>query len=745
MTRHDVGPSGHSHVRGAQRRPRARFLGAALALLALPGPLMAGFDTCGGKALSFGDGSDSDANKAKIQGLVDQLMKPIDESNPWGQGAGFGMTQAQAEQRVKEIRENVKKAVELAKLRMDATRAKFLDEQFKNGNICIGWGMKARGGCNVDPTAEKLASEKIVLSPHGLLGGPLPVYDPRIVVASGTLFHENTHAGQSWVGTVGPNPTEDEKKIAKGLAYVTNEAIAHDDNYLWLDELLEILAIPESLDPTHPIPPGTNPAVAAILQAIKQIADPEERAKAREKLVWAMIEEFGGNSAAVACFAHFIVVFQQFLLGLITIDDVRQELNDATWKYYSSQLGDFTVVREELPGTIRQLGVPGPGPAIDTGLQRIQDFFVLPFSSSFHVLLVTGKTVSGLGELQAYGDTNGDWIFEPATKTVLFTSSTQLMSNMCLFRDDATGTMYIYDGVSRLIHELVDTNSDGVPNALGSPVNSPDPRLADYVAFEFMQGATFPTILAYHQEVSMAPAMPFDDTTLRLRDLDGDGNFETIDEPSFDSLLLWAPTFDANSFEHLAPSLLAYAPPSSLLQVWLTDDAGHLLQFRGSGVGQGAASPAPVTLFPPFQYGEQMVIVDDTLGSRSPNALLSPWKDLGDALLGTKGFPELTGSGVLSAGSSISLALANAPPLQPSAFIVGLSAANIPFKGGTLVPAVDLLLTGLPTNSTGHLTLSAAWPATIPPGFEFFFQHWLHDPGGIQGFTASNAVVGTSS
>ena len=61
------------------------------------------------------------------------------------------------------------------------------------------------------------------------------------------------------------------------------------------------------------------------------------------------------------------------------------------------------------------------------------------------------------------------------------------------------------------------------------------------------------------------------------------------------------------------------------------------------------------------------------------------------------------------------------------------------------MPAVDLLLTGLPTNSTGHLTLSASWPATIPPGFEFFFQHWLHDPGGIQGFTASNAVVGTSS
>ncbi|HVQ24481.1 MAG TPA: hypothetical protein VMV01_04865, partial [Planctomycetota bacterium] len=91
MTRHDVGPSGHLHARGAQRRHHARFLGAALLVLTLPGPLMAGFDTCGGKALSFGDVSDSDANKAKIQGLVDQLMKPIDESNPWGQGAGFGM------------------------------------------------------------------------------------------------------------------------------------------------------------------------------------------------------------------------------------------------------------------------------------------------------------------------------------------------------------------------------------------------------------------------------------------------------------------------------------------------------------------------------------------------------------------------------------------------------------------------------------------------------------------------------
>ena len=743
MTRH-VGPSGHLHARGTQRKHRARLLVAALLLLALPGPLMAGFGTDGGKAFSFGDGTDSDANKAKIQPLVDQLMKPVDASAPFGQNSGLGLTQAQAEERVKQIRENVKQAVELAKLRMDSARAKFLDEQFKNGNICIGWGMTARGACRVDGTADKLASEMIPLAPLGLMDGPLPKYDIGVIVASATLFHENFHAGQSYAVDLPPNATEDQKKMAKAHKVADNEVDPYGYNAHWLELLRGALQIPDNTDPDTPIPEGTDPFVAAILQAVKGIADPVERAKVVAALIAALGIEWVGDAVSETFFSDIESLIKDFLDGHISLDELKEKLNKSKWKYESSLSGGFTVVHEDFPDTIQQLGLPGPGPAIDTGLQPIQDFFVLPYSSSIHVLLVTGEDSSGLGELQAYVDLNGDQIYGP-TKFVLFTHATQLQSNMALFRDEATETLYVYDGASRLAYRLLDTNSDGVPETLGSPVNPPDSRLGFYVDFEFVPDASVPTILAYHQIMTMDPALPFDDTTLRLRDLDGDGFFETIDEPTFDELQLWDPTFEPASFGHLQTTLSAYAPPSSQLQVWLTDDNGDLLQLRGSGVGQGTAAPATIALFPPFQYGEQMVILDDTHGTRSANALLSPWEDLGYSLLGTKGFPELTGSGVLSAGSSISLALANAPALQPSALIIGLAPAFAPFKGGILVPEVDLLLTGLPTNSTGHLTLSASWPPGIPPGFQFYFQHWLHDPGGAKGFTASNAVVGTSS
>ena len=72
---------------------------------------------------------------------------------------------------------------------------------------------------------------------------------------------------------------------------------------------------------------------------------------------------------------------------------------------------------------------------------------------------------------------------------------------------------------------------------------------------------------------------------------------------------------------------------------------------------------------------------------------------------------------------------------------VGLSELGAPFKGGTLVPAVDLLVP-LTTDAAGGTSLQATWPAGIPPGFNFWVQVWIADPGGPVGFAASNGLKG---
>ena len=118
------------------------------------------------------------------------------------------------------------------------------------------------------------------------------------------------------------------------------------------------------------------------------------------------------------------------------------------------------------------------------------------------------------------------------------------------------------------------------------------------------------------------------------------------------------------------------------------------------------------------------------------------WKALGGALAGASGNPTLKGSGVLEDGEIVSLGVANAAPTSAATLVLGLSAANLPFKGGLLVPAPNVLLGGLITDATGELDLVGHWPAGLPAGFTFVAQAWIADAGGPHGFAATNAVQG---
>jgi hypothetical protein len=126
---------------------------------------------------------------------------------------------------------------------------------------------------------------------------------------------------------------------------------------------------------------------------------------------------------------------------------------------------------------------------------------------------------------------------------------------------------------------------------------------------------------------------------------------------------------------------------------------------------------------------------------------LSPgwaWSTLGAGLAGTHGIPALAGDGALVAGNTVSLALTGALEHSVGALVVGLAAVHLPFQGGVLVPAADIVFPAVPIGSSGELTLSSAWPALVPTGIQVFFQYWVMDPAAAQGFAASNAVVCTS-
>lgn len=123
---------------------------------------------------------------------------------------------------------------------------------------------------------------------------------------------------------------------------------------------------------------------------------------------------------------------------------------------------------------------------------------------------------------------------------------------------------------------------------------------------------------------------------------------------------------------------------------------------------------------------------------------MGTWTDRGLGLAGILGVPSLVGSGPQTGGSLVELELDGSVPFGSTALVIGLSKLSAPFKGGTLVPAPDIVLGGLPLDGTGGLDISFAYPPGIPTGTSIAYQYWTADVSGPVGFSASNAVEGTS-
>ena len=192
-------------------------------------------------------------------------------------------------------------------------------------------------------------------------------------------------------------------------------------------------------------------------------------------------------------------------------------------------------------------------------------------------------------------------------------------------------------------------------------------------------------------------------------------------------------TFVANSVVFPDPP----AAPSVAADLTIGIDAG----------GFGTASATNVTLgtavvdLGPFGVQTVDILSVRVVGTVTAHAT---WFDRGNALAGVSGLPSLVGTGSLVAGDSVTLTLSNANPSTLAALFVGFSGLNAPFNGGILVPSIDALLLGLPTNAAGQLVLTDVWPAGVPADTSVYFQFWISDAAGVAGFSATNGLEGVA-
>ena len=120
------------------------------------------------------------------------------------------------------------------------------------------------------------------------------------------------------------------------------------------------------------------------------------------------------------------------------------------------------------------------------------------------------------------------------------------------------------------------------------------------------------------------------------------------------------------------------------------------------------------------------------------------WTFLGHALAGAGAAPSLVGTGTLVGGAPLTLALSGAATSAPTWLVLGTGQLLLPFKGGVMVPTIDMLVGPIGSGPAGGWAFNASWPAGLPPGFVVRLQTWIADAGGPAGFAASNGLAAQS-
>jgi hypothetical protein len=121
-------------------------------------------------------------------------------------------------------------------------------------------------------------------------------------------------------------------------------------------------------------------------------------------------------------------------------------------------------------------------------------------------------------------------------------------------------------------------------------------------------------------------------------------------------------------------------------------------------------------------------------------AMQASWEDLGGALAGIAGTPVLDGAGKLEPLAAVAFTLSGVRPGSPCWLILGATAQNMPFKGGILVPSVDVVVGPFSTDAKGKLTLTDTMPPDVVSGQAVYGQFWTLESA--SSLAASNALHG---
>ena len=107
--------------------------------------------------------------------------------------------------------------------------------------------------------------------------------------------------------------------------------------------------------------------------------------------------------------------------------------------------------------------------------------------------------------------------------------------------------------------------------------------------------------------------------------------------------------------------------------------------------------------------------------------------------------PRLSGAGPLKPNTLVTLFAQDVPANGLVTLVAGLVRIDLPFRGGVLVPAPDLVLPGFASASDGSLEVSFLLPHNVPMGTDFYLQGWAAEPLSPTGLVSTNGLQATSN
>ncbi len=107
---------------------------------------------------------------------------------------------------------------------------------------------------------------------------------------------------------------------------------------------------------------------------------------------------------------------------------------------------------------------------------------------------------------------------------------------------------------------------------------------------------------------------------------------------------------------------------------------------------------------------------------------------LGSALAGSAGEPELS---ITQVGDRLQLELSSALADASVLLVAGLTRADRPMFGGTVVPTPSVIRPLGTTDGAGQLLTAIRLPPSSAPGDTLYMQLWVEDPAAIEGLAAT--------